>query len=160
MENKQIVTNDDTRLNCYEALDELDQIYVDMRVEGYLCSHISKKAKVKHGTVRNWFMTGGRLHEAYKLRLVAHRKEMRKAFKEIDKIIKDGAVHAALKELEAVKASGTWPGTMMAAKDLLSRAGFDAPEKIDALLTHKTDSAVVEAARKLLEDDADDNTQT
>ena len=136
--------------NPYDALEsELDKVMVDMRVEGYPMTLIATKAKLKHQTVKDLFMNGGRLHDAWKYRARETAKEFRKQFAEIDKIIKHGAVLAALKEIEAVQTKGTWPGTMMAAKDLLSRAGFDATSKVTADVTHKTDTNIVESIKTL-----------
>ena len=132
--------------NSYEGLDDLDKLYVDMRVQGYMYTAISSKSKVAYQTVRKWFMTG-RLNEIYLKRLKEHRKEYADKFAQIDSMLKEGAVDAALKMLEAVRSSGTWPSTIMASRDLLDRVGFAATQRID--LTQKNDGKVLESAKKL-----------
>ncbi|HSX09135.1 MAG TPA: hypothetical protein VLF93_03215 [Candidatus Saccharimonadales bacterium] len=140
--------------NAFDSLeDDKDKLYVDMAVHGYSYRSIAFKAKREHQTVKSWFTRNGRLYEAYKYRMKEHREEYAKQFKRIDQLVKDGAVDAVLKLNEAVRAKGAWPSQITAAKDLLSRAGFDYVQKIDTSITHKTDSAIVEAALKALAED-------
>ncbi len=148
MENQQKPTETYTS-NIYETLGENDRLYVDMRVQGYLCSQIAVTAKRRHVTVREWFAKRGRLYEAYQVRQAEHRQEYRKAFKEVDRLIKEGAVNAVLKLLEAVKSEGMWPAQIMAANSLLDRAGFKASETINATVTQKTDGAIVKEFKKI-----------
>jgi|SRR5579885_1112590 len=141
--------NPDIEQNAFEALDETDRLYVEMKVQGYPMTHIAKKAKRAHRTVREWFAKGGRLYDAYKLREKEHRQEYKKSFASIDKLIKEGAVDAVLKLLEAVRASGVWPTHIMAANSLLDRAGFKPSDQINATVTQKTDGAIVEKITKI-----------
>lgn len=149
---QKVAKQDDALNNPFDVLDDSDKLYVDMAVHGYTHLHIAKKAKREYSTVRNWFARGGRLHDAYKFKLKEHRKEYAAKFKQIDALIKEGAVDAVLKLIEAVKASGTWPGTIMAARDLLSRAGFDPVEKTEGSMTHKTDAEAIALIRGLIDD--------
>ena len=154
MSKKPLETTDShlTPIGAFELLDDdKDRLYVDMAVNGYTYKHIAVKSKMTHETVKHWFDRSGRLHEAYKQRLKEHRAEYSKQFKLIDRMLKELSVDAVLKLGEAVKSSGVWPTHIMAAKDILSRAGFDPVDKTEGSMTVKTDAAMVQAAKDLQE---------
>jgi hypothetical protein len=149
MGNQQKPTDTYTPPNIYDDLDENDRLYVDMRVQGFLCSQIATAAKRQHITVREWFAKDGRLYSAYQLRKAEHRREYSKALKDIDRMVKEGAVDAILKLLEAVRSPGTYPSQIQAARDLLDRAGFQATQKVDAKVTSQLDPKQKDALDRL-----------
>ncbi len=140
-----------TESNPYDKLSLKEKTIVDMAVYGYTYPKIAKATKKSHQTIKDYFYKGGRLHTAYQWRLKEYRAEYEQRFKEIDKMIQDGAVDAIGKLLEAVKQSGTWPTTILAAKDLLDRAGFTPTQKFTGDITQKTDEKAVQALDKLAE---------
>lgn len=136
--------------NAFDSLeDERDKLYVEMAVYGYPYRTIALKARREHQTVKKWFMKGGRLHNAYKYRIKEHRAEFEKHFKQVKELLKYAAVDAALKLGEAVREEGLRYSNILAAKTLLTLAGFDHIKKIDSNVTVKTDPAAAEAAKKL-----------
>ncbi len=136
MENQPKPTNTDLLPNAYELLEENDQLYVDMRVQGFMCSKIAIAAKRQHSTVKEWFAKEGRLYRAYQLKKAEHRYEYNKTLKDMDRLVKEGAVDAILKLLEAVRSPGISRPQIQAATDLLDRAGFQSVQKVETNLSY------------------------
>lgn len=58
-------TIDNNNQQIDEALSEADLDAIELKFEGASLKQIAEKLGVAHQTVRAWFMTGGRLQEAY-----------------------------------------------------------------------------------------------
>lgn len=113
----------------YVSLNEKDKLAVDMAVANIPYKDISKEFGWNYDYVRAMFATGGRLHEAYLEALAAKREAYKEEFKKINDYIKEGAVDAIYTLMQAAKYSNMVG--VMAARDLLDRAGFKPEERID-----------------------------
>lgn len=115
--------------NPYDLLTEEDQTAVDMAVLNYSYGDIAKVMKRARATVKTWFYKGGRLYDAFKYMKKERRKEYAKKFKEIDEQLQQGAVDAAITIIEVSKRKSMTG--VVAAKDVLDRAGFKPKEKVE-----------------------------
>lgn len=110
----------------YEALGESDKMLVDMRVLRMPMSKIAAMSSLNYSYVRQLFMTGGRLYEAYIYRMREIRAEYGEHYINIGEELKDLSVDAIQALRRAVNGRGMT--SVIAAKDILDRAGIGTEE--------------------------------
>lgn len=121
--NKRKVTKRD---KTYKTLPANEKLAIDMRVQNYSSRDIAEKCGIEEGTVRNWFMTEGRLHAAYMAREAEIAEERAKRFEAIDEQIQEGAAEAVITLRKKAKA-----GNISAAEILLEYSGKAPTRKLD-----------------------------
>jgi hypothetical protein len=121
-------TNKNLR-KAYEALKPNYKLAVELKLRGYSYLDIAQDEQIKasYSTIREWFMTGGRLHQIYEWRKQEWSKEVKERFIDVDESIQSLAPDAVETYRDAIKNKKSW----MAAESLLDRAGFKPSEKYE-----------------------------
>lgn len=142
--------------NPYDELETKYQIAIDMRLENVPAKYIAQKLKVTVGYVYALFTKGGKLYDAWKFEEKRRHKEYKKYFNSIDNQIRDAAVEAVNLLREAIKRNDM--KGVIAAKDILDRAGFKPTDKFEDLT--KTPTKVeVTIVKKYNNDESATDTQ-
>ena len=126
--------------NPYDLLDEFGRNIVDLRLEGWKYKRLEPVAKAKEGTLRQWFMEGGKYHNAYQWRREQIVKEALEDFSEAEFHLKQGVADAVV-VLKAEVANKNWK----AAVALLTMVGFNIQKIIN-----ETDNAEVHFLKDLI----------
>ncbi|MGI8419469.1 MAG: hypothetical protein ACR2LN_02385 [Candidatus Levyibacteriota bacterium] len=116
-QNEQKKIND---LNPYEKLDAFGRNIVDLKLEGWKYKRLEPIAQAKEGTLRQWFMRGGKYHDAFEWRRDQLIKEALEEFSEAEFHLKQGVADAIV-VLKAEVAKKNWK----AAVALLKMVGFN-----------------------------------
>ncbi len=114
------------RDKTYKTLPPNEKLAIDMRVLNFSSRDIAEKCGVEEGTVRNWFMTGGKLHGIYQVKSVEVAEERERRFEAIDAQIQEGATDAVITLRKKAKA-----GNISAAEILLEYSGKAPAKKLD-----------------------------
>lgn len=116
-QNEQKKIND---VNPYDKLDEFGRNIVDLKLEGWKYRRLEPVAQAKEGTLRQWFMRGGKYHDAFEWRRDHLLKEALEEFSEAEFHLKQGVADAIV-VLKAEVAKKNWK----AAVALLKMVGFN-----------------------------------
>lgn len=112
--------------NPYDLLDEFGKNIVDLRLEGWKYKRLEPVAKAKEGTLRQWFMEGGKYHNAYQWRKEQIVKEALEDFSEAEFHLKQGVADAIV-VLKAEIARKNWRASVA----LLKMVGFNVQKVIN-----------------------------
>lgn len=149
--NKRKVTKRD---KSYKTLPANEKLAIDMRVQNYSSRDIADKCGVEEGTVRNWFMTEGRLHSAYVAREAEIAEEREKRFQAIDMQIQEGASDAVITLRKKAKA-----GNISAAEILLEYSGKAPAKKLDVKTPPQVNVNFGDILDELTQSKSDNNKQ-
>lgn len=142
------------RDKSYKSLPENEKLAIDMRIQNYSSRDIADKCGVEEGTVRNWFMTGGRLHTAYEEREKVIAEEREKRFQAIDAQIQEGATDAVITLRKKAKA-----GNISAAEILLEYSGKAPAKKLDVKTPPQVNVNFGDILDELTQSKSDNNKQ-
>lgn len=130
-----------TKIDLLESLNSDDLLAVDLAAQCHSYREIAEALKVKPNTVKQWFRKKGRLYEALKQAKKERREEYEQMFAEVNDFIRESALEA-VRTLRAALKKNNMVG-VMAAKDILDRAGFKAKEEPDDLPPTKVNTTIV-----------------
>lgn len=130
----------------FDQLEPTQQEAILLVFDGWRYEKIAERLKVRYGTIRAWFMTGGICKPAYdqllKDQAKANMEILEKMNDEIQKALPD-----ALKELIRSAKRGNW----QAAVALLDRGGYSPTQKIEATIDQGEKEEVMGLIKELRE---------